>query len=414
MHSATNRIRVYHAPHDVGGNAYHLAHAECGYGFESRNLVYTKQWFGYPADICLKLKQDSDPTRYLRWWWAMARVGLTADVLHFNFGSSFLSYYPRQYVLADLPAWRALRIATFVTFQGCDSRISSYVTANLENNGCAQCRSREFCGTSYDHFKTEVIRQTLRYFDQVFALNPDLLRNIPNGTFLPYANCDLDDWTPPADFDWQHRGPVRIVHAPTWREVKGTDAILAAVDALKAEGHDVEFVLIEKIPHDKVRAIYASADILIDQVHVGWYGGLAVELMALGKPVVAYIRRDDLQFIPRAMAEELPVVSADPATLRDVLRPLVSDARQRQELGLRSRRFVENWHHPRYVAGLTTAAYRRALESWPADHGQSEPSQDAAGRHPSHTAVLRNRLSLLFRSPSPSPRTLPRDAARGA
>ena len=109
-------------------------------------------------------------------------------------------------------------------------------------------------------------------------------------------------------------------------EVKGTDAILAAVDALKAEGHDVEFVLIEKIPHDKVRAIYASADILIDQVHVGWYGGLAVELMALGKPVVAYIRRDDLQFIPRAMAEELPVVSADPATLRNVLRPLVSDA----------------------------------------------------------------------------------------
>ena len=250
-------------------------------------------------------------------------------------------------------------------------------------------------------------------FDQVFALNPDLLRNIPNGTFLPYANCDLDDWTPPADFDWQHRGPVRIVHAPTWREVKGTDAILAAVDALKAEGHDVEFVLIEKIPHDKVRAIYASADILIDQVHVGWYGGLAVELMALGKPVVAYIRRDDLQFIPRAMAEELPVVSADPATLRNVLRPLVSDARQRQELGLRSRRFVENWHHPRYVAGLTTAAYRRTLESATADHGQSEPSQDAAGRHPSHTAVLRNRLSLLFRSPSPSPRTLPRDAARG-
>ena len=50
---------------------------------------------------------------------------------------------------------------------------------------------------------------------------PDLLRNIPNGTFLPYANCDLDDWTPPADFDWQHRGPVRIVHAPTCAKSKG-------------------------------------------------------------------------------------------------------------------------------------------------------------------------------------------------
>jgi hypothetical protein len=38
----------------------------------------------------------------------------------------------------------------------------------------------------------------------------------------------------------------------------------------------------------------------------GWYGGLAVELMALGKPVLAYIREEDLSFVDPQMRYELP------------------------------------------------------------------------------------------------------------
>jgi glycosyltransferase involved in cell wall biosynthesis len=364
MTALSQPIRVFHAPHDVGGNAYYLARGERDRGFHSKNLVYTKQWFGYPADVCLKLKQDDLPTRYASWWRAMARIALSADVLHFNFGSSFLSYFPTRYVFADLPVWRALGIATFVTFQGCDSRISSSCVG-LPINACTHCTSGEFCRDYYNNYKRETIAQARRYFDCVFAVNPDLLRNIPGGVFLPYSNCDLDDWTPPPDYDWHHAGPIRIVHAPTSREVKGTDAIIAAVERLKAEGHAIEFILVEKIPHDQVRKLYASADLLIDQVRVGWYGGLAVELMALGKPVVAYIREEDLHFVPAEMRRDLPVVSADERNLADVLRPLLVDAGLRKALGQRSREYVERWHHPKQVAAITTAAYREALERHP-------------------------------------------------
>jgi glycosyltransferase involved in cell wall biosynthesis len=357
-----SQFNVNHAPYDVGGNSYYLARAEQEYGFNSETIVYFKQWFGYPSDRNLKLKPGTNPFWHLPWWLMMLRVALTCDVLHFNFGGSFLTDVTRGWVFADLPLWRQLGIATFISFQGCDSRISSYVLENNPIKVCENCRSRPFCKETYDNFKTEVISQASRYFDKVFAVNPDLIRNIPNAQFLPYSNCNIDEWRPPADYDYNHPGPVRILHAPTWRELKGTDYIIAAVEELREEGENVELVLVENVPHDQVKPLYESADLLVDQLLVGWYGGLAVELMALGKPVVAYIRQEDLEFIPEKMRDELPIISADSTTLKCVLRQLIQDRSQLKPIGEKSRVFVEQWHHPRVVAKMTTDAYREALE----------------------------------------------------
>src|SRR5262245_11514245 len=126
MTKSQRRFRVLHAPYDVGGNAYYLAQGEHKHGFNAKTLVYFKQWFGYPVNYHLKLKPGANPLRYIRWWIAMMWVALTRDVLHFNFGGSFLTDVTRGWVFADLPLWRRLGIATFITFQGCDSRISSY------------------------------------------------------------------------------------------------------------------------------------------------------------------------------------------------------------------------------------------------------------------------------------------------
>src|SRR5204862_6492338 len=93
----------------------------------------------------------------------------------------------------------------------------------------------------------------------------------------------LDDWQPsPVE-----PGPVlRIAHAPSKRAVKGTDDVLAAVDSLRARGAPVELDLIEGVPNREACLRYAAADIVIDQLRVGWYGVLAVEAMARAKPVV--------------------------------------------------------------------------------------------------------------------------------
>ena len=109
------------------------------------------------------------------------------------------------------------------------------------------------------------------------------------------------------------RGPL-VVHAPTNRAVKGTHHVLAALDALRAEGVAFELRLVEGLTHDEARRVYAQADLVVDQLLLGWYGGLAVECMALGVPVDAHIRQPTWTCVPRGDRADLPILNATPAT----------------------------------------------------------------------------------------------------
>jgi glycosyltransferase involved in cell wall biosynthesis len=110
------------------------------------------------------------------------------------------------------------------------------------------------------------------------------------------------------------------------------------------------FISIENVPYDQVMNAYQSIDILIDQIYAGWYGGLAVEAMALGKPVLFYIREDDLKFIPSEMAENLPIVKTCAATLKRNLISLIEmPYEDLLKLGKKSRQYVEKWHNPQKV-----------------------------------------------------------------
>ena len=67
------------------------------------------------------------------------------------------------------------------------------------------------------------------------------------------------------------------MHAPTARAIKGTHHVLAALDALRAEGVDFDLELVEGRTQAEAREVYARADLVVDQLMLGWYGGLAVE-----------------------------------------------------------------------------------------------------------------------------------------
>ena len=73
-----------------------------------------------------------------------------------------------------------------------------------------------------------------------------------------------------------------ILHAPSSRQRKGTEHVVAAV-----RGAPADLEIVEGLHHDEARRRYAHADIVVDQLNAGWYGLFAIEAMALGKPVVA-------------------------------------------------------------------------------------------------------------------------------
>jgi hypothetical protein len=363
-------VRVLHCPHDVGGNAWMLAQGERTLGVDADVMVFSRSWVGYPADIDLQLDKRTFADGMAVLARFMAHAARHYDIIHYNFGRTLLSPLPRRLAFLhdkDLPLFRALGKGVVVTYQGCDVRQKSACVTRFDLCACAEpdCYGG-VCTPEVDAARSARARSFDKYADAVFSLNPDLLWLLSDrAAFLPYTSIDPAEWTPQPPRSAQD-GVFRVLHAPTDHGAKGTKYVVEAVRALRERHCDVELLLIENVPRAEAKRFYAQADVLVDQLLVGWYGGLAVEAMALGKPVVAYIRDGDLRFVPERMRSELPVVSATPDTIYDVLQRLYDQRETLPALGRRSRDFVEHWHDPASVAKTTLATYRRILAGKPA------------------------------------------------
>ena len=100
----------------------------------------------------------------------------------------------------------------------------------------------------------------------------------------------------------------------------------------------------------RTRPRYRAADLVVDQLNAGWYGMFAIEAMALGKPVVAFLHEEALQRTEEAFGVKVPIVHATKETLPDVLRGLVSDPAELRRIGAASRAYVEQVHDLSVVA----------------------------------------------------------------
>jgi hypothetical protein len=252
--------------------------------------------------------------------------------------------------------------AIFVTYQGADARQLDYCRSHFDVTHATEIPSTKATDRE-DQMRRERIEQFARFADGIYALNPDLLHVLPGrARFLPYAHISLAEWKPVAE----NRGgdqPPLVVHAPSDRSVKGTRFLLEAVERLRRERIPFEFRLVEGLSIGEAKKLYERADILVDQLLVGWYGGVAAEFMALGKPVICYIRATDLTLIPPAMQADLPILNASPSTIYEVLRSALTMGRgELRQIGARSRLYMERWHDPRTIAHALKVDYERAVE----------------------------------------------------
>ncbi len=117
----------------------------------------------------------------------------------------------------------------------------------------------------------------------------------------------------------------RILHAPNHRTIKGTQYFIDAVDELVEDGLNIELVLLERVPNDEVKNVMSSVDIVADQLIVGWYAMFALEAMAMGKPVLCFLREDlrKLYTVAGLIAvDEIPIINCSPFTVKETIRDL--------------------------------------------------------------------------------------------
>lgn len=389
-------MKVLHGPVNVGNQPWALSRAERRLGIASDLTIRNETWLKYPADLVL----SEEGARFLEIAFRSVNFGLWKqwryDVLHFYFGQTFLSpgrRFSKNAVVdgifnrlstVDLRLARSLGRKLFMTLQGCDARLAGEGNKRNQWTMCApqHCTLYQTCLDELDDRRRYMIADVLPFFDRVFYLNPELGHLVPQGQFLPYANVEIEKFEVvlPAP-----AGRPKIVHGPSVGKIKGTSIILDALQQLRSR-YDFELILVENKSHEEALALYRSADLAIDQILAGWYGGFAVEMMAMGKPVACYLREGDMKFVPEAMRRELPIFGIDPGNLVDDIAALLDRRPEWVTRGRESRQYVERWHNPDLVARAMLEAYRRpdsrfnldpdclpALESDPLLQDRAEP-----------------------------------------
>jgi hypothetical protein len=156
---------------------------------------------------------------------------------------------------------------------------------------------------------------------------------------------------------------IRIAHAPTNRAIKSTEAILAAFERL-AERYPIDLDLIEQTSWAECLARKARADILVDQVILG-YGVNAIEAWAMGIPVIAGTQDRAVEAHMRQRFGQLPFFAATEATLGHAIEALVTSREARAEYSAAGTAHVERWHSDAYVVPLLADIYANAPQSIP-------------------------------------------------
>jgi len=346
-------LKVLHTPYNCGNNPWTLSRAERTLGIKSDLMVLNTSKFYQNYDFNLntrawEIHKELKKIKFL--FWAIKNY----DIFHFNFGQSVLDHPYFGINHLDLPMIKKAGKKIIFTFQGDDARQKDYFVRHF--GWGPYPKSYSLLDKFFDANKRRRIKKVDLYADAIFALNPDLMYVLPKkAKFLPYASVNISQTKP--TMKKKKNTKIKIIHAPSDRTVKGTEEIIRVVKKL-ASKFPVELVLIENMPHKQAIQRYQEADIAIDQLKIGWYGGFAVEAMAMGLPVVCFLRKKDLEkFVP--FWKEIPIINAGRENLEEALIRLIENPGLRKELGTKSRKFVETYHDPLKIAQQTVKIYRK-------------------------------------------------------
>lgn len=328
------------------------------YGYQSDTLVYRPYYvtkdFTYNLEPWWRIKPLALVIPWAVFLWAVLRY----DIFQLYFDGGFLSRTLGKRL--ELPLLKLLGKKIIVSAYGADVRVERTTRALGSYNCCMDCTQRLVACICDETRAERNLAHVRRYADLTLSMG-DMTEYTPgsrNDVF--YWAIDLKQW-PFVGVSLASR-PVKVLHAPNHPQFKGTRFLVDCIKRLQDKGYPVELSLVTELNNEKAKELYQQADIVADQFLIGWYGNFAVEAMALGKPVVAYIRKPEA-YLPRWA--DCPIVNANPDTLRQALVTLIENPTLRYELGVKGRQYVERVFSLERVGERMDRLYRQLLGGIP-------------------------------------------------
>ncbi len=290
------------------------------------------------------------------------------DIVHFC-SNGYMAFHPEDFddsIYRDRIPWDFIRlrergVRTAFTIGGCYDGMLQSSIARWTGGACEKCSYQNQPDVCSDVKNAAWGAKILSYCDLIsgettpaldFLMSPKVSREpLTTAVDDQFYNPDIEV---PEHYDLgKSEGELIVFHAMAnadrrslqRKSIKGSGAVIAAVDRLRDEGMNVRLVYSTDVPSIDMRFIMLQADVVVDQLNIGWYGATGREAMMLGRPLICKVQLPE-QDDPEALASlnECPAVYATEETVYTALRGILGSAEERERLGRASRAFALKWH----------------------------------------------------------------------
>jgi len=338
-------LKILHiAPLNFAGVPYDFYKMHNAVGDQSRIVTLHKNERIFPEDICLNLPLPSQSlAKKLRRKKVMELEKIDRSIAHYFktkniFDQSYYLFYDlfSQTKIEKVISDYGLNDFDIIHY---DSGLDFYRNSKQALKWKKQGKKIVCC-----YFGSDLrIRGLIKEMDEISDLNLTSeydhlsLKKDLHYLFYPYDVAEL-----PVKKE-RTSDTIKIVHSPTNRKYKGTDLIISVIEKIKKE-RDVEFLLLENIPRQKLLEIKSECDISIDQVGgtMGGtgYGKAGLETLAMSIPTITNMTKDYADWLP----ENPFVVANNFDELYESLIKLIDDENLRLALGEKGIEWVNKYH----------------------------------------------------------------------
>ena len=284
---------------------------------------------------------------------------------HFYFfsGETLLTRRSRSF---ELKVYKLLGKKVIFHFVGSDIRDPEYLKWKADH-------IRESLAGESDHEKSKewqkaLLKDSQKYADQIFVSTPDLLEICPAATYFPLT-IDVEQIKNEIQRAKLDQGDsfktdkLRILHAPSNPMTKGSALICKAIEELDQEGLVFEYIYTPDLDLKENSAypvsryqlfgLYEEADIVIDQMVIGWYGMQSIEALLASCSVVCYID----EHLENYLSSNCPLINTDAIHLKTRMRELINKGKPKANPDL-TKQWISQAHSLETKGQLLSALFK--------------------------------------------------------
>jgi glycosyltransferase involved in cell wall biosynthesis len=335
-----------------------LARCDRMLGFRSSSLVFNTYYVTRSFDINLILFEGFlRLIRSRRGLGLFRRLVFAWALLRFDF---FNYFYDRGLMLSDerygINPWELdllvrSRKRLYTYAYGADVRARETTLELGHPNLCEECPAPgKFCVCTTEMHASSINRLKGRATAQI-AMG-DMVTYVPGCRDIHYWPIDAGKFAakPPT---YSVGDTLKVAHAPNHGHFKGTRLLIEAIDRLVKEGEKIELISVQGVPNKKVIELFGASHVVADQFVAGFHGYTALEAMAMAKPVLCFLRSDQMMIDPATC----PIINTRPDEIYNVLKRCLRGELDLNGIGNAGRRYVETHYSLQAVAARLGKLY---------------------------------------------------------